>query len=186
MDLAAHATLVAWESFYIIVGSSAGALTGLQFVVIALTAESSAGGPPEIAAFGTPTVLHFCAALLVSALLSAPWSALSGAGLALAVCGAAGIVYAAIVVRRARRAQSYRPVLEDWIWHAVLPLLAYTGLLVGGVLLSRNPGPALSVVAAVTLLLVFTGIHNAWDAVTFIALEMRQKGGGTGRRSGRR
>ena len=77
VDLAAHSTLVAWESFYIIVGSSAGALTGLQFVVITLTAESSAGGPPEIAAFGTPTVLHFCAALLVSALLSAPWSALS-------------------------------------------------------------------------------------------------------------
>jgi hypothetical protein len=28
-----------WESFYVIVGSSAGALIGLQFVVIALIAE---------------------------------------------------------------------------------------------------------------------------------------------------
>lgn len=179
-------TLVAWESFYIIVGSSAGALTGLQFVVIALTAESSAGGPPEIAAFGTPTVLHFCAALLVSALLSAPWSALSGAGIALAVCGAAGVVYAAIVVRRARRSQAYRPVLEDWIWHAVLPLLAYAVLLVAGLLLARSSGPALSLVAAASLLLVFVGIHNAWDAVTYIALEMRRKTGDTGRRTGRR
>ncbi len=68
---------------YIIVGSSAGALTGLQFVVIALIADSDTrSGPPEIAAFGTPTILHFCAALLVSALLSAPWSTLSGAGIA--------------------------------------------------------------------------------------------------------
>ncbi len=32
--------LRAWETFYVIVGSSAAALTGLQFVVIALIAES--------------------------------------------------------------------------------------------------------------------------------------------------
>jgi len=29
-----------WENFYVIVGSSAGALIGLQFVVIALIAEA--------------------------------------------------------------------------------------------------------------------------------------------------
>jgi hypothetical protein len=29
----------AWESFYVIVGSSAAALTGLQFVVITLSAQ---------------------------------------------------------------------------------------------------------------------------------------------------
>jgi len=32
----AQDTLLQWENFYIIVGSSAGALTGLQFVVMAL------------------------------------------------------------------------------------------------------------------------------------------------------
>ncbi len=31
--------LQAWENFYVIVGSSAGALTGLQFVVLTLIAE---------------------------------------------------------------------------------------------------------------------------------------------------
>jgi lipid-binding SYLF domain-containing protein len=46
-----------WESFYVIVGSSAGALTGLQFVVIALIAENQAArSMREIRAFGTPTV----------------------------------------------------------------------------------------------------------------------------------
>jgi hypothetical protein len=35
----ARSPLVAWESFYVIVGSSGAALTGLQFVVIALIAE---------------------------------------------------------------------------------------------------------------------------------------------------
>ena len=31
--------LVGWENFYVIVGSSAGALIGLQFVVITLIAD---------------------------------------------------------------------------------------------------------------------------------------------------
>ena len=113
---AARNPLAAWENFYIIVGSSAGALTGLQFVVIALIAESRARPtPPEIAAFGTPTILHFCAALLVSCLVSAPWPSLALAGLGLAPCGVAGVVYAVVVVRRARRQEGYRPVLEDWL-----------------------------------------------------------------------
>ena len=175
MDTAVHAPLAVWEAFYIIVGSSAGALTGLQFVVVALIADSDARtSSPEIAAFGTPTILHFCAVLLVAALLSAPWPGLRGAGFSLAACGAAGVVYAAVVVRRARRSQGYKPVLEDWIWHALLPSLAYTVLLVAGLSLSRYPETALALVAAVSLLLIFVGIHNAWDAVTYIAIDLRQ------------
>jgi len=62
----------AWESFYVIVGSSAAALTGLQFVVMVLGAEISAVGTVHTTrAFGTPTVVHFCAVLLNAAILSA-------------------------------------------------------------------------------------------------------------------
>ena len=39
MHEAAGPVLVPWESFYVIVGSSGAALTGLQFVVIALLAD---------------------------------------------------------------------------------------------------------------------------------------------------
>jgi hypothetical protein len=169
---ALHSPFAAWESFYIIVGSSAGALTGLQFVVIALIAESETHATsPEIAAFGTPTIIHFCAALLVSALLSAPWSSLAPAGVCLALSGAAGVGYTAAVVRHARRQQGYRPVLEDWMWYALLPLLAYAVLLVAGILLSGHSGLALTLVAGVSLVLVFIGIHNAWDTVTYVALD---------------
>src|SRR5690348_7749139 len=50
-----------WENFYVIVGSSAGALIGLQFVVITLLSGRPAGpGQQEAgAAFGTPTIVHF-------------------------------------------------------------------------------------------------------------------------------
>ena len=176
--------LTAWENFYVIVGSSGAALTGLQFVVMALVAESRAqSSQREVAAFGTPTVIHFCAVLLLSAILSAPWQTLSNAALALGICGAAGVAYALIVVRRARsivirqalRQTGYKPVLEDWLWHAVFPFIAYAALLVAAVVLPRNPAPALFVVAATSLLLLFTGIHNAWDTVTYIAIDRRPK-----------
>ena len=73
-----------WDSFYVIVGSSAGALTGLQFVVITLIAEAQAAKSiVEIRAFGTPTVVHFCASLLISVILSAPWTSLSGPAIGL-------------------------------------------------------------------------------------------------------
>jgi len=75
---AATSATRAWESFYVIVGSSAAALTGLQFVVIVLSAEVNLQhGASATRAFGTPTVLHFCAVLLISAVLSAPWASLS-------------------------------------------------------------------------------------------------------------
>src|SRR5881409_3834453 len=96
----ATSPLVAWESFYVIVGSSAAALTGLQFVVIALVAESERrdSSRETIAAFGTPTVVHFCIALLIAAIISAPWGRLSNAGLALGASGLGGLVYSFIVV----------------------------------------------------------------------------------------
>lgn len=163
--------LSAWESFYVIVGSSGGALTGLQFVVMALINDSDAPrGPKEIAAFGTPTVVHFCLVLLISAILSAPWTSLSSASIALAGCGAFGVIYAAIVTVRARNT-GYAPVLEDWVWHVFIPLLAYAALLVAGIVLPRHTTPALFVIGAVSLLLLFDGIHNAWDTVTFVTLK---------------
>jgi hypothetical protein len=167
-----HALLAGWESFYVIAGSVAGALIGLQFVVIALVADSRRRATtPEIAAFGTPTVLHFCAALFLAALLSVPWTAPSALQTLLLGCGIAGVLYCVVIIRRARRTPNYRPVLEDWVWHAALPLIAYLALTVAGVLFSRDGTSALGLVAGVTLGLVFIGIHNAWDTITYVAAD---------------
>ena len=171
MEEAARSPLVAWESFYVIVGSSGAALTGLQFVVMALIAESSRrSSGREISAFGTPTVIHFCAVLLVSAIVSAPWHSLSSVAFALGACGFAGVAYGVIVIRRARRQTGYRPVFEDWLWHAVLPLIAYALVLIAASLLPRYPQRPLFVVALAALLLLFIGIHNAWDTITYFAI----------------
>jgi hypothetical protein len=165
------APLNSWESFYVIIGSSGAALTGLMFVVIALIAESRQRSSEGVAAYGTPNIVHFCAALLVSANLSAPWRALIGAGLTLAVSGIAGLVYVFIVARRQRRMTSYTPGFEDWLFHTFLPVVAYATYLVAGLLLPYWPTSSLFAVGAVTLMLLFVGIHNAWDTVTFITLD---------------
>jgi hypothetical protein len=167
--------LARWSNFYVIAGSSAAALTGLQFVVIVMGAQVGMGSEDANRAFGTPTIVHFGAVLLVSTILSAPWPTLSSAALALGGFAIAGFLYMLAVLRHTRRQKAYVPVLEDWIWHAVLPLVAY-GVLVGAAIaLDRDAAPALFAVGASALLLLFVGIHNAWDAVTYIAIARRKR-----------
>src|SRR5262245_42514604 len=92
-----------WESFYVIVGSSGAALVGLQFIVITLISERPRTTMSSLNAFGTPTVVQFTSALLVSAIMSAPWHSLAQASVALTVCGLLGVVYATVVLKRAQR-----------------------------------------------------------------------------------
>ena len=176
MQEAVLAPLAPWQNFSVIIGSAAATLTGLMFVVITLIAgarvrmPSPSGG--ALGAFSTPNVMHFGAVLLVAAILSAPWQALWYAGLLLGLSGLWGVSYVIIVLRRARRQTDYQPVLEDWLWHTVFPLISYTALFIAALVLLGNPAPALFVIAAAAVLLLFIGIHNAWDNVTYTALEL--------------
>jgi hypothetical protein len=172
--------LTAWANYYVIIGSSAGALTGLTFVVITLIAGRQTRQPGDgngIAAFTSPTVVHFCAALAVATILSAPWHLLWHAGLALEVAGLGGLGYAVVVLRRLRRMQGlnlYKPVFEDWLWHAILPIGSYAALVVTALVMPSDPEASLFVTGAGTLLLLFIGIHNAWDTVTYLVTDLMQ------------
>jgi len=170
-----HETLSLWENFYVIVGSSAGALTGLQFVVMALIPDSpTQAGEHEINTFATPTIVHFCIVLFISAVLSTPWPTWHAVATVVWVTGALGIVYTMIVIRRSRRTKLYKPVLEDWIWFTVLPLIAYTVMVVSAGLLVYDTTLGLFGMAGSSLLLLFVGIHNAWDSATYIAISAKQ------------
>src|SRR3954465_10951892 len=99
-----------WESFYVIVGAAAGALIGLQFVVMTLLADKPGLASPEAgAAFATPNVVHFSAALLLSALMRVPWHSIEAAATGWGIVGFAGLVYLATVLRRALRREPPRP-----------------------------------------------------------------------------
>jgi hypothetical protein len=164
--------LTEWESFYVIVGSSAGALTGLQFVVMALVADLSRRAEPEtIGAFASPNIVHFCVVLFISAVLSAPWKNVANADWILGVVAVVGLVYATIVLRRAQRQTGYKPVLEDWIFHIILPYASYALLLIAAVILNRDETSALFMFGGTSLLLMFVGIHNAWDTAIFLVAQ---------------
>jgi hypothetical protein len=172
MTETASSVLGPWSNFYVMTGSSAAALTGLMFVVITLVMgeERVRSAPDGISAFSTPTVVHFSAALIVSAILCAPWRLLLHPAILLGLIGLYGIVYQVRVIDKARSLSNYRPDLEDWIWFTVLPFLAYSAILAGAILLLTRPIDALFAFAASVTLMIVLGIRNAWDVVTFIAV----------------
>jgi hypothetical protein len=161
--------LAGWQNFYVIVGSSAGALIGLQFVVMSLITSSptarvdaQAGG-----AFATPTIIHFVTVLAVAGVLSAPWDGIGAPTMICGLVGLSGVVYAVIVTRRMRAQKAYKPVFEDWLFHVLLPFAAYVTFAVSAYAARSHMHEALFGIAAAALLLLLIGIHNAWDAVTY-------------------
>ena len=169
--------LADWDSFYVITGSAAGALIGLQFVVLTLIAQRPAVAAPEAGnAFSTPTIVHFGTALLLSALLRAPWHDVLAPAILWGLTGLAGFIYTLVTTGRMRRQTDYQPQLEDWVCHALLPGLAYAALVVSAILAPAAIRESLFAVGAAALLLLFIGIHNAWDSVSWHVFFARRDG----------
>jgi hypothetical protein len=164
--------LAAWGNFYVMAGSSAAALTGLMFVVISLVhGREGPRSQDGISTFSTPTVMHFSAALLVSAVLVAPWQRLLYPGITVALAGLYGLVYILRIALRTKRLSLYTADLEDWIWYIVLPFVAYGALFGGAIVFTAAlPDKADFAIAGGVVLLIFIGIRNAWDVVTFLAI----------------
>ena len=166
-----------WENFYVIVGSSAGALIGLQFVVIALIAEAPIASRDAQAgdAFTTPSVVHFGVVLFLSAIVSAPWHGIGMVAILWGSIGFGGMIYSIIVTRRLRVQTIYKPVFEDRLFHVLLPFAAYAAMALSACVACPHERPAPFLVAASTLLLLFIGIHNAWDIVTYHVFARKEK-----------
>ena len=96
--------LSGWANFYVIVGSSAGALIGLQFVVMTLIANIplTQGDAQAGDTFTTPTVVHFGVVLLLSAVGSAPWGGIAAVAVLWGLVGLSGGAYVVLMARRLR------------------------------------------------------------------------------------
>ncbi len=163
-----------WQNFIGIAGTAAATLTGLMFVANTLISGMerqrsilNAG----IDAFNTPTVVQFGMVLLIAGILSAPWQALLSLCLLLGLVGLWGGGYLIIVIRRMRHVPDYPVRWKDLLWYGIFPLIVYIVLVIAAVLLGTNPPLGMYVIGAVMALLLFIGIHNAWDLVTFLAIE---------------
>ena len=163
-----------WQNFYMIMGTAAATLTGLMFVVTTLIAGIDAHLSTlnaAVSAFNTPTVVHFGTVLLLAGILSAPWQTFSSLGLLLGLLGLGMVLYSIIVVRRMWRVPHYQSTFEDWLWYMAFPLIANILLIVAAFVLPKNPSSALYLVGSAMMLLLLVGIRNAWDMVTFLAVE---------------
>jgi len=167
-----------WQSFYVLVGSSAAALTGLTFVVITISAErgevagSASARLTGLRVFITPTAVHFGVALWLSALMCMPGQMAVVLEALLMATGLAGLVYCVTLLRPMLAGSfGYKPFVSDWIWNAVLPVIAYLALAAAGFLILHQPALSLYLTGGVVLLLLFVGIHNAWDVVVWMTTE---------------
>ena len=123
-------------------------------------------------AFATPTIVHFGAVLLLSAIV-----ALRGTE------SAAPQFFGVIIVARCMRMQSvYTPKFEDWLFHVLLPFAAYTTLAASAYPARSRAHGAMFGIGAAALLLLFIGIHDAWDAVTYHICFINKRGRGEAER----
>ena len=163
-----------WQNFYMIMGTAAATLTGLMFVVTTLIAGIDTHVSTlnaAVSAYNTPIVVHFGTVLLLAGILSAPWQTFSSLSILLGLLGLGTVFYSILVLRRMRRVPNYQSTLEDWLWYMALPLLAHILLMVAAFVLRENPASALYIVGSAMILLLLVGIRNAWDMVTFLAVE---------------
>lgn len=175
--------LAGWDNFYVIIGSSAGGLTGLTFVVIALIRDTAQGvRPMGVGVFVTPTIVHLCGVLTLAAFMSMPHQHRATLSAGLALGGLAGVVYGFFIGVKMARISSgetrYVPVREDWVWNVILPTLVYAALVVMAALIwDRLTAAALYGLAVLALALLLISIRNAWDLAVWTSIKQQKKEG---------
>ena len=102
--------------------------------------------------------------------MSAPFRSFVPIAIILGFVGAAGLLYVLRIMQRTTKLQTYQSDAEDWTWHIILPFIAYATIVAGAIALHADPSRALFAPAGAVLLLIFVGIHNAWDVVTYLAM----------------
>ena len=68
-------------------------------------------------------------------------------------------------------------IFDNFAFDEVLPLASYVALTASACMTHPHARAALFTVAAAALLLLFIGIHNAWDAVTYHVFVRRRSQG---------
>jgi hypothetical protein len=168
----ALAQLADWANFYVITGSAAAGLTGLTFVVIALASEAGRVNAVGLNTFITPTIVHFGTVLALAAFMCVPHHTPFSLGLGLGAAGIAGLAYTGVITANVHHnLGKYVAVWEDWLWNVVLPYLSYGALCAAAAfLLGHHPDGALDGAGGASVMLLFIGIHNAWDIAVWMSL----------------
>ena len=160
-----------WDNFYLLIGSGAGALIGLMFVVATLTAGlESAGVSQGAQVYLTPIIFHLAVVVSVSCISAIPGLAAPAVGVLLALCALPGLAYSlATTIRICRPGWDAKPHWSDKWFYGILPAIVYVSLAVAAATsIWGESHKTVYAVAAMMLALLLIGIRNAWDLATYI------------------
>jgi hypothetical protein len=166
-----------WENFFYLIGSAAGALIGIMFIVITLAAgheprRVSRGAPVYV----TPIVFHFAVVLVVSAISEV--SALTSMAVATLVgaSAVAGLAYSITTTIRLCRKGWEDPIpgWSDKCFYGFLPTTIYLALLGAAGAVWFGQRRAAFGIGAIMIGLLLLGIRNAWDLATTLAQHARE------------
>ena len=158
-----------WETYYLMVGSSAAALIGLLFVVVTLSGEvDPARANAAQSTFLTPTVLHFAIVFVISAAAVAPQPGPSFMAAAILVPALVGLAYAVAAVMRLALGRLAAPHWTDYAFYGVLPAACYLWLIVGALAIWQGAAWADGALALAVLALLLLAIRDAWDLATWL------------------
>jgi hypothetical protein len=160
-----------WHDFYALIGTASATLVGLVFVTASIgagffTAEHRLG----MRAFITPTIVHFCAVLFSSAVVSVPTLTWISLGLLLGLGGVVGLAYSCRVWRQIARRSDLEIDRVDRLWYALIPVVGYAMIVATAVLLLLHRREGATAMAAAQIVLLLAGIRNAWDMTVWIVL----------------
>jgi len=159
-----------WDSYYLLIGTAAGALIGLLFVVATLNAGREVTDVTRgTKTYLTPTVFHFAMVVVVSALATAPGLPARTVGLLLGACAVVGFVYSGLICVRLRSGNMAGQHWSDFWYFGVAPTAIYLGLGATSATAWAAPSALPYASAVLLLLLMLVGIRNAWDLVTWLA-----------------
>jgi hypothetical protein len=125
-------------------------------------------GDTVSSAFLTPSLIHFSCVLLMSAIAAAPWPSTQMPAMMWGITGVGGVAYTAFIAHSMRAQTDYKPVMEDWIFRAIAPAVVYLLLAIAAIAAFVQVKTALFGVGGTAVLLLFVGIHNAWDNVVYL------------------
>src|SRR3954469_15547448 len=161
-----------WENFYLIVGPSAGALIGLMFVVVTLTAGRERDQTEQGKhLYTSPIVWHLAVVLLLSGTAVAPtigprlFGVLTGG---VALLGMLMGIRSAVGIARGQLTAAEDNRFDTW-WYGIIPTIVYVGLAGAAVAVLRGATWSEDAIAVALMALLLVSIHAEWDLVTFLA-----------------
>jgi hypothetical protein len=163
-------TLKQWHDFYALIRTASATLVGLIFVAASIgagvfTREHQVG----IRSFFSPTVVHFSSVLVICLLASVPTANWSVLAVFLTIVGLIGLSYSGWIWRRMTKHGLTASIdVADRLWYVFWPIVGYLLVAISGASLELHATHGLDILALALILLLLTGIRNAWDMTVWI------------------